>query len=224
MSNQNDMLQESGNKGFALYTAPKLRWYDLVVTQVSNRLAWRCPPSTIIDWYQQHAAVTHADVGPGTGYYLDQCGVSFQSLALLDASADALTHAAKRLARFNPISQRVNVLDAEQIAQVTLRFDSIGLNYVLHCLPGSLQERKAEVLASLGNLLNPKGVIFGATLLGDLPHNLPARALIGLYNGNGVFSNMQDTLSSLTHTLNANYSDVQIKVVGSVALFAARKS
>jgi hypothetical protein len=50
-------------------------------------------------------------------------------------------------------------------------FDSISLNYLLHCLPGNLAS-KSIVFERVKPLLGDGGVIFGSTILGEgVRHN-----------------------------------------------------
>ncbi len=41
-------------------------------------------------------------------------------------------------------------------------FDSIGMNYLLHCVPGSMVD-KSRIFPGLAALLAPGGVLFGST-------------------------------------------------------------
>jgi hypothetical protein len=71
------------------------------------------------------------------------------------------------------------------------------MNYLLHCLPGTISE-KAIAFDHLLPLLNPGGVVFGSTILrvgvelGSL-----ARAFLDFYNRTGVINNAGDTLADL---------------------------
>ena len=102
--------------------------------------------------------------GVGSGYFLDHCRFPAESprVALLDLNANCLEMAAERIARYSPERYEANVL--APLEPEAAKFDSIGLNYVLHCLPGKLAE-KAAALSHLQTLLNPGGVLFGSTLL-----------------------------------------------------------
>jgi hypothetical protein len=61
-------------------------------------------------------------------------------------------------------------------------FDSSGVKYLLHCLPGTLAE-KAVAFDHLRPLKRPGAVLFGSTLLqGDAPRNAAARRLMALCN------------------------------------------
>ena len=95
--------------------------------------------------------------------------------------------------------------------------------YVLHCLPGDLAA-KAVVFDNLNAFLSAAGVIFGATVLrGGVHPSLLARKLMDAYNARGIFSNMEDHLGALRAILGERYEEVQINIVGCVALFSARR-
>ena len=102
------------------------------------------------------------------------------------------------------------------------RFGSIGINYVLHCLPGSISE-KAVVFDRLATALEADGVLFGSTILAsDGTCSLAARATMALFNRRGIFCNGRDRLPDLVAALGARFDDVRCWRVGHVALFEAR--
>ena len=110
----------------------------------------------------------------------------------------------------------------EPVPLETGPFGSISLNYLLHCLPGTLA-RKAVVFDHLRPFLAPGGTIFGSTLLGEgVERSSMARALMRFYNTKGIFSNQQDSLERLHRELAARFEQVRVEVVGCAALFTAR--
>lgn len=138
----------------------------------------------------------------------------------MDMNQAALAYAARRVLRYHPECHVRSVL--APISLDAPGFDSIGVNYLLHCLPGAMSE-KAVVFDHLRPLMRPGAVLFGATLVqGDAPRNLPARRLMAFYNRKGIFSNRADTLDALTLELSRRFADVQVEPVGCAALFAAR--
>lgn len=208
--------------GAAIYNNLILSIYDVGVIRLSNRLAWRCPSPRILDFYNENIADNHLDVGVGTGYFLDKC--SFPSaaprIALVDLNPNSLAKTTKRLSGFGPTSHLANVLEPLQLDAP--KFDSIALNYLLHCLPGTM-ESKSIVFEHLKAWLNPGGVIFGTTILGQgVSHNALGRRLMALYNAKGIFSNQQDSLSALETALKRSFQRYQTSVVGCVAFFTAR--
>jgi SAM-dependent methyltransferase len=208
--------------GAAIYGPVVLAAYDAVVLGFSNRYVWRCPTPRLLAHYDAHVSANHLDVGVGTGYFLDRCRfpVSDPALALLDLHPAALGWARRRLRRYQPRTYRADVLRPFDLGGA--RFDSVGLNYVLHCLAGDLPS-KAIAFDHLAAVLNPGAVLFGATILGrGQPRNRLARRLQSTYNRRGIFSNLADDAPSLDQELGQRFRDHRVEIVGCVALFVAR--
>ncbi|MFK5922414.1 MAG: class I SAM-dependent methyltransferase [Verrucomicrobiota bacterium] len=209
--------------GQAAYSKRLLRVYDLWVLGISNQWIWKCPSAKLLAFYNRHISNNHLDVGVGTGYFLDRCEFPEPPprVALMDLNANSLDSAAGRIARYHPETYQANVL--EQIKLETEPFDSIGINYLLHCLPGSITE-KTLCLDHLSVCLKPGGIIFGSTLLsGGVQRGEAARRLMAFYNQKGIFGNTQDDLEGLTAALEKRFVDVQVEVIGCVALFSGEK-
>ena len=101
-------------------------------------------------------------------------------------------------------------------------FDSVGINYLLHCVPGPI-ESKAVALDHLKILMNPNAVLFGSTLLqGGVTRNWLATRLMDTYNTKGIFSNRYDDLDGLKRALSQRLREVSVEVVGCAALFSGR--
>ena len=216
------MTAEQVEAGQAVYTKSVLASYDLLVLRFSNRFIWRCPSKRLLALYDRHVTANHLDVGVGTGFFLDRCGfpTARPRLALMDLNANCLEVAARRLARYRPEVYRANVLEPIRIEAP--RFESIGLNYLLHCLPGTMRTKSA-VFRHLKALLTPGGVMFGATLLhGGVQRNWAARRLMALYNAKGIFTNEHDALEGLKTVLSDHLTSVTVEVVGCAALFSGR--
>jgi 2-polyprenyl-3-methyl-5-hydroxy-6-metoxy-1,4-benzoquinol methylase len=135
----------------------------------------------------------------------------------MDINPDCLEAAGQRLARYRPEVYRANVLEPIQLE--IQKFDSISITWVLHCLPGTIQT-KAAVLEHLKKLLNPGGVLFGATLLnGGVRHNAVSKRLMSLYNTRGIFTTLNDDREGLKRTLETGLQNPGIEIVGCSALF-----
>ena len=101
-------------------------------------------------------------------------------------------------------------------------FDSIGMNYLLHCVPGTIRT-KAVVFEHLKALANPGATVFGATLLHDgVRRNWMARQVMARNNRHGIFSNTDDDLEGLKWALAQYLTDAEVSVVGCVGLFSGR--
>lgn len=206
----------------AIYTPATLKLYDLFVLGFSNSFAWQCPSARILDAYNANISKRHLEIGVGTGYFLDKCRFPSEdpSLTLLDLSPHCLATSAKRLRRYAPSCHQGNILRPIDIGATG--FDSIGLNYVLHCVPGDMQS-KSIVFANIKPLLSKGGVVFGSTILGSgVPRNLLARSLMKIYNARGIFNNVSDRREDLEAALRTHFAQYSLRIVGCVALFSAR--
>jgi hypothetical protein len=82
---------------------------------------------------------------------------------------------------------------------------------------------KAHVFANLKHALAEGGVLYGATILGDeAGHNGFGSKLMEVYNKKGIFSNRNDSVEGLRTALALHFAEVEIEVVGKVALFTAK--
>lgn len=161
--------------GQAVYTPWTLRAYDAFVLGFSNRFLWRCPTPRLLDLYRRNVAAQHLDIGVGTGYFLDKTPwpVAHPEITLMDLNPHSLAAAARRIARYRP---RAIIGNALEPLTVEGPFSSVGLNYLLHCLPGTLRE-KAVIFDHLRAVLAPGARVFGATILqGDAPRSFPRKS------------------------------------------------
>lgn len=207
-------------KAHAVYTPLMLSIYDVLVHGLSNRLAWRCPTRRLLELYRANLSANHLEAGVGTGFFLDRTGTSrLDRLVLIDINRHCLDRAGRRLARFKPALHQVNLL--APIKLDVAAFATVGLTYVLHCLPGRMSE-KLKAVDHLRPLMSKGAVLFGATILGrGIAPNRAARALLNLYNAKGVFNNREDDLASLSDGLRQRFDEVEIEREGCVALFRA---
>ena len=212
--------EEAIAKAHAIYTPSMLSIYDLLVHGVSNHLPWRCPTRKLLDLYRANLSANHLEAGVGTGYFLDRAGrPSFQRLVLLDINRNCLARAKRRLARFEPELREANLLASLRLDLSP--FSSVGLTYVLHCLPGRMSD-KLIALDYLRTLMEKRAVLFGATILGrGVQPNWAARTLLDVYNDKGVFNNRDDDLHSLTDGLRERFDEVHVGMQGCAALFRA---
>ena len=203
------------------YTPLVLRLYDPLVVGPIARHVWRVPRAELIERYRRHIRDQHLDVGPGTGYFLARSGLPDGSrVTLLDPNPNVLRHAARRLPGLE-----LTVVEADVLKPLPVSgpFRSAALSMVIHCLPGPL-ERKALAVANLAAVLAPDGVLFGATILGRSgSHRRLARGFLRIFNAQGGFDNLDDSLDGLERILRQSFGEVELDTVGSAALFVARR-
>jgi len=214
--------KEQAKAGQAIYTPRTLMIYDLLVLGFSNRFLWRCPTAKLEALYQRNTSARHLDIGVGTGYFLDKVTwpVADPAITLADLNEHSLKAAADRIARYQPACTVLNALEPMAIDGP---FDSIGLNYLFHCLRGAYSE-KGIVFDHVLPLMSDNAIVFGAAIIqGNAPRSTPAQALMNFYNRKGIFSNSHDTQAALGAALDKRFSRVHMERHGAVVLFEARK-
>jgi ubiquinone/menaquinone biosynthesis C-methylase UbiE len=210
------------DRSVKVYDTSFLNGYDVFVHGFCNKYAWKCSTDILINQYKSLVSKNHLEAGIGTGFLIDKMdlGHQHQRLGILDFSHNCLKYSEKRLSRYRPEIFYHDIL--KPIDSTAEKFESVGINYVLHCVPGSF-ENKGVAFGHLKSLLKPNGTLFGSTLLGaDVPRNVTARVLMSTYNRLGVFSNKQDTAQSLRTALSVHFDHVDIDIVGCCALFEVR--
>ncbi|MBE9104763.1 class I SAM-dependent methyltransferase [Nostoc cf. edaphicum LEGE 07299] len=215
-------IAEIVNAGQAIYTKSVLAIYDILVLGISHHFLWECPTSKHLDLYNRHISDNHLDIGIGTGFYLDNCKFSSSKpkVALMDLNPNCLEATSRRIARYQPETYIRNIL--KPISLEGQKFNSIGLNCVLHCLPGTIQT-KAVVFKNIKHLLNPGAIVFGSTVLNKgVKRNIFAQWVIDLYVKKGIFSNQDDSLEDLKQVMESNFSESSIETIGCTALFWGR--
>lgn len=209
--------------GAAPYTKSTLMLYDLFVLHFAARFVWGCPATKITDFYTENVSSNHLDVGVGSGYHLKKCTFPVPSpqVTLMDLNPNSLNKTSRRLKDCHIQTHVGNVLEPQGNGLET--FDSIAPNYLLHCLPGTFRE-KGVVFRNLYDHLNPGGVLFGTTILGQgVPKSAMGLRMQRRFNDQKVFSNDGDNLDDLNDALAACFSDFETEVCGAVAFFKGVK-
>jgi len=217
-----EITKQQIDAGQAVYTKLNLAMYDLWVIGISNHFIWQCPSSYLLDFYNQHISGNHLDIGVGTGFFLDKCifPIPNPRIVLMDLNPNSLEVTSRRVSRYNPVPYQVNILDPIKLNLPG--FDSVGLNYLLHCLPGTITT-KSVVFKNLRPLLNPGGIIFGSTILNTgVKPSFIAQNFMNFYNRIQIFDNKNDSLEELNKIMSDNFAEHSVKVMGCVALFWGR--
>lgn len=216
-------LDENVAAGQAPYTQLFLPFYDLLALRINNRFFWRCPTKSMLDLYDRNITNNHLDAGVGSGYFLDNCRFPSNQprITLVDLNPNSLLYVRQRIARYSDVTlHRRNILEPLDLDRT---FTSIGISYLLHCVPGPLEEKGAKIFGNLKECLAPGGVLFGATLLQDQTDKwLTSKAMMSLYQRIGAFSNTQDTEAGLRTALGKHFTDVEVWTSGCAGLFRAR--
>ena len=154
--------------GASVYSPTVLKLYDLCVNGLSHRFVWQCPTkSVLLPFYKEHLGLKHLDVGVGTGFFIARAGLtSSHQVGLLDLNENCLRAAAAQVKlKFKP--SRPDLMQPSSEPADT-GYDSISMFHVLHCLPGTMDDKETAI-ANLKRYLSKTGVLYGVTILGKKP-------------------------------------------------------
>lgn len=196
--------------------------YDFILYGFISKYAWGSSLQRLDAHFQKYVSSNHLEVGVGTGYLLDRIKFSTPNprLALMDLSLPCLEKTRHKVSRYSPEIYVQNLLEPMQHG--ILPFESISINYVLHCVPGDINQ-KCQALIQLKTLLKPDAVLIGTTVLSkDASKNLLARPFMWFLNFLGVFNNSEDGAIDLENFLKTNFQVVEFDVVGVTAFFAVK--
>ncbi len=213
-------LEQQVAEGAAAYTPLTLSFYDWWVFGVAARI-FGCPPSEIFTFYELNLSEDHLDIGVGSGRLLRHCQDQqlLERVTLMDLNPNCLMRTQKAL---KPLP--VRTVQANMLQPFPLRneqFLSVGLNFLLHCVPGSIPE-KGIVFEHIKAVLAPDGIVFGSTVMSQAGiAYLPARLLMDRYNQVGVFHNREDRMEDLQQVLSRLFENVEIIQEGCVVFFRA---
>ena len=97
--------------------------------------------------------------------------------------------------------------------------ESAGINYVLHCVPGKLENKIDNLVNNLKS--NKQITYFGATVLNDedLQTNF-SKLELQFLNKFKIFNNKNDYSKNIINFLKYNKFDYKIKIIGNVLIFS----
>ncbi len=186
--------------------------YDYFVNNLNCKYVWKCNQNIIKDLYKNNLSNDHLEIGPGTGHFLKKH--KFNSLHLIDINNDILNDSYKNLKKNSKKIVKINqnIFSENNKINIT-NVNSIGLSYVLHCIPNTLDTS----LNYLINNLNQKDItLFGSTVV-PTNANIFASSELFFLNKLGIFNNVNHNVEQLKN-FSKNYEH-EINIVGNVLVF-----
>lgn len=208
--------------GQLFFSVMNHRLYDRGLYGLVTGRIWRCPTERLLDNYADNISHSHLEIGVGSGYFLERtlCADFIRRLVLLDLNRRGLMQAAARLRAYAPQVWHQNI---DQPLPTGSGFLSVGMNYVLHCIPGTFRSNR-RLFGNVHSALHKGGVFFGATLVRHSFRRAPwSWLMMRLLNLVGIFNNTLHSASELKEVMESLFREVEISMVGSAAVFRAVK-
>lgn len=206
------------NKNFVTQS---LKLYDFAVNDINCNYVWRCNKKNIIDNYKKNIGKIHLEIGPGTGYFLKN-NYPNEKLYLMDINNETLDFSKKNLeGSYNNIYKLKHNIFTDKIKIDQL--DSVGINYVLHCVPGKLENKVDKLISNL--ITSNQTKYFGATVVNNNYLQTPlSKFELYFLNQKKIFSNFEDDYRNLIKYFEYNNINYQYKICGNVLIFSFKKN
>ena len=141
---------------------------------------------------------------------------------VMDINEKSMEISKKELAHYTPDAIQHNILTP--LPKDIPKFDSIGANFLMHCLPGKNMKSKNIAFKNIAEKLNPNGKLFGATFIvkGTKP-NMITKIWANTFNKLKLLNNKEDTIEDLEKNLKQYFRKIHIEKKGHCTLFWAQK-
>jgi len=199
------------------FVSSSIKFYDFLVNDLNCNYAWRCHKSNIFKNYQKNLRSNHLEIGPGSGYFLNPKfhKKEISNLFLMDVNQPILEASQQNLEKHYSNIQLLNhnIFNKELDS---LKINSIGINYVLHCVPGPLDQKLEKLHLNLPKNTN----IFGATVISDFERQTELSKLeLKVLNHKGIFNNKMDFSNDFIDFVAKNKLENSYQIVGNVLIF-----
>ena len=209
--------------GQLFFSSMSHRLYDTGLYKFVTGSIWRCPTAVLFDNYADNVSNNHLEVGVGSGYFLHRilCSDFLDRLMLSDLNRRCLAKSKARLDAFAPETLQHDIRDP--LPPTANGFRSLGMNYVLHCVPGRFSQDQS-IFRNAHTALVDGGVFFGATLIpGKFRDGVFSWLLMQILNGVGIFNNSDHRRDELKGALEVYFGKVDVTMIGNAAVFVAVK-
>lgn len=198
------------------FVSSSIKFYDFLVNDINCNYAWRCNKSNIFNLYKNNIKSNHLEIGPGSGYFLMQNdNLKIRNLYLMDINQPILNESKKNLELKYSNTQVINHDIFKKPIKIE-NLESVGINYVLHCVPGNLEYKFENLLKNLPTNVN----IFGATVINDSDKQTSlSQAELYFLNSKGIFNNNQDYSEDFLNFMLNQKINFNHKIIGNVLIF-----
>ena len=193
------------------------------MNKINCKYVWQCSDKNICQLYKNNIQKHHIEIGPGTGYYLKPYISNLNSLELIDVNSNVLRYANMRL-HHSDLKKKItniNLFKKNNIIQINNEITSIGVNCVLHCVPGPIETNIDNLINNIQKQnKNNKIIIFGSSVINDSNKNILQDFELALLNYFRIFDNKKDNEERLIDYFHHKQLKYKINKIGSIILFS----
>lgn len=198
------------------FVSSGIKFYDFLVNDINCNYVWRCNKSNIFNLYKNNIKLNHLEIGPGSGYFLMQnYNLKIRNLYLMDINQPILNESKNNLKSKYSNIQVINHDIFKKPIKIE-NLESVGINYVLHCVPGNLEYKFENLLKNLPINVN----IFGATVINNSDkQTYLSKTELYFLNNRGIFNNHQDYSEDFLNFMINQKLNFTHQIVGNVLIF-----
>ena len=218
-----------------------LRLYNFV--KPNAKLVFNYPIQGHLQLYHKYLSksLNHLEIGVASAYDLINCDIennkSNINITLMDYDDHPLNMAKKQLLQhgFNESNLKTICTDILQLKpgmfeanNINKAYDTIAMGFLLHCIPGSMNEKFSIILNNLSSVMDENTKLFGMTVCNPTQEILKRNRfkslggfVISTAQRQGDMYNTQDTPQHVEDTLKQYFDDYKIEQVEFVTVFEA---
>ena len=227
---------------------------DVLVWGFNSPFLWRIKEEEIHSLYKSNIRQNHCEIAVGTGLFLSQVVSKIcKMMTLIDLNENSLKSCEERIQhccfekkkgdedyiinavhvpKISKIVADITTPPGEDSALKSLNgtFQSVGANFLFHCLHGANLRDKMHAFQKCAALLDPEeGLFFGSTILGKEIVKDKERVgtntmkVLNDFNDWGVFGILGDSYGDLKYILQELFEDVDLRRVGYCGVWRASR-
>eukprot|EP01084_Bolivina_argentea_P277782 474383_1 len=214
------------------------KFYDIAMSGIVKYF-YKHPREQQLSLYKKHMATSkhHLEIGCSSIYLPVHASNDNQSTKyyLLDIEQTPLISAQTDMIKNSIPKENIqlicgNALEINRISMPNIIYDSVGISYVLHCIPTSLNEKLPLILNGLSTYMDENSIIFGSTICNpnDINNksNIHHRFFvkwIQFLQYQWVMFNQNDFHSDLEKIFSQYFDEVSVERIGYASVFMATK-
>eukprot|EP01084_Bolivina_argentea_P195134 334831_1 len=206
------------------------------VSRLAMNNVWKFPTERHVAQYSEYMmrSKNHLEIGTASVHCLTKANIFDRlnmNVTLLDIEEAPLNNAKEELIANGFHKTLINTIqcDVTQINENTISdmnnkiFDTIAMGHVLHCIPGSINEKFPKILDGLSSYMDKNTKFFGCSHANIEPDGFNAfpEKFMNFLRQQKILFNENDTTKDMEKVLSEYFGIYDVTEVGYVTMFEA---